>query len=616
MDDSKSAVTETHQTATMIEQLSKVFAEIETHRETSSTCMIPWKEIEEYFLNLESSFKKKLSDLVEKEKALEEKETKTAELLAQREAEVAGKEQALLDRLQELKDSAVSAIVEARSKYTVSSLESTNIEENAEKKVSSPSNGEDPLSAPEEKSLDKSDPHPEAVAVEVKPRPELIQLCEQMDVKGLLKYISENRNTLSAIREEMPLALKSAPEPARLVLDSLEGFYPPDMTTSHEGNTRDLAQMGLRKSCILLMESVVPLLMGTETEHAVSAEMKQQAKAIADEWKPKLAGEVELDAANGSALEAQAFLQLLATFGIASEFDEDELCKLVLAVSNRRQTSELCRSLGLTHKVPGIVETLVGSGRQIDAVHFIQAFQLAETFPPVPLLKTYLKDLRRNSQGKGGTLSAAGVQNDANAQELAALKVVIKCIEEYKLEGEYELSPLQKRVAQLQKAKTDKKRVVDSAKPSPKRLRGSGRFGSSRQPPPMMYERGGYREGPDRYPYMGPPSYEYPPPSQSAYGQQSSYQQSSYQQSSYQQSSYQQPSYQQPSYPQPYYYQEEQAPVGMSGPPNYNRYSGGGFHGSVPQPYYYHDDQVSGGTPSGASSTYGRYTGSGLQPTL
>ncbi|XP_068655716.1 FRIGIDA-like protein 3 [Aristolochia californica] len=589
MDNSKSAVAEVQSTTTMIEQLGVVFAEIETHRETSSACVVPWKEIEGYFLDLENSFKKKLSELVEKEKALEEKETKTSELLAQREAEVVAKEQALLDRLQELKDSAVSAILEARSKYDVSSLESTNVEENSEKKVSSSSNGEDPLSAPDEKTLDNSDPHPEAVAVEVKPRPELIQLCEQMDMKGLLKFISENRNILSAIREEMPLALKCAPEPAHLVLGSLEGFYPPDLTTSHEGNNRDVALMGLRKSCILLMESVAPLLMGMETEHTVSAEMKQQAKAIADEWKPKVASEVELDASNGGALEAQAFLQLLATFDIAAEFDEDELCKLVLAVSHRRQTSELCRSLGLTDKVPGIVETLVGTGRRIDAVHFVQAFRLAETFPPVPLLKTYLKDLRRNSQGKGGTVGTASVQNNANAQELAALKAVIRCIDEYKLEGDYELSPLQKRVAQLQKAKTDKKRIVDTANPSPKRLRASGRFGSSRQPPPMFFERGGYHEGPDRYPDMGPPNYGYPQPSQAVNGQQ-------------------------PSYQQLYFYQEEQAPHGVAGPPNYNRYPGGGFQGGAPQPYYYHDDQVSA-NPSGASSTYGRYTGSGLQPT-
>lgn len=46
----------------------------------------------------------------------------------------------------------------------------------------------------------------------------------------------------------------------------------------------------------------------------------------------------------------------------------------------------------------------------MDAVHFVQAFKLTESFPPVPLLKTYLKDLRRNSQGKSGPGGAAAAQ--------------------------------------------------------------------------------------------------------------------------------------------------------------------------------------------------------------
>lgn len=59
----------------------------------------------------------------------------------------------------------------------------------------------------------------------------------------------------------------------------------------------------------------------------------------------------------------------------------------------------------------GVIETLISNGRQIDAVHFVQAFKLTENFPSVPLLKTYLKDLRRNSQGKiGAAGGAVGVQ--------------------------------------------------------------------------------------------------------------------------------------------------------------------------------------------------------------
>lgn len=50
----------------------------------------------------------------------------------------------------------------------------------------------------------------------------------------------------------------------------------------------------------------------------------------------------------------------------------------------------------------GVVESLINSGKQIDAVHLAHAFQLTKSFPLVTLLQTYLKDLRRNSQGKKG----------------------------------------------------------------------------------------------------------------------------------------------------------------------------------------------------------------------
>jgi hypothetical protein len=42
----------------------------------------------------------------------------------------------------------------------------------------------------------------------------------------------------------------------------------------------------------------------------------------------------------------------------------------------------------------GIIEELVKRHRQIDAVHFVQAFGLSEAFPPAPLLKTYVEELK------------------------------------------------------------------------------------------------------------------------------------------------------------------------------------------------------------------------------
>ncbi|TYI60526.1 hypothetical protein E1A91_D10G110900v1 [Gossypium mustelinum] len=217
--------------------------------------------------------------------------------------------------------------------------------------------------------------------------------------------------------------------------------------------------------------------------------------------------------------------KLLATFRIASEFDEEQLCKLVFVVAHRRQAPELCCSIGLTPKMPGLVELLINSGRQVDAVRFIHTFQLTEKFPPVPLLKMYLKDLRRNSQGKGGnSRGAAGSQDDINARELAALKAVIRCVQDYGLEADYSLDPLQKRLAQLEKAKADnKKRGGDSGKHHPrKKSRPNGGFRGYRGPPgrqaPLVYnQRAAFTGMPERYTHAGPNPYNYQIPNQPAY---------------------------------------------------------------------------------------------------
>ncbi|KAF3790692.1 FRIGIDA-like protein 3 [Nymphaea thermarum] len=521
MADSEPVLSRIESTNSMIEQLRKAFGDLETHRGASLNCKLQWEELQEHFYSIESSLKKRFDELEKKEKEFEAKATETRESLKQREAAVAAKEEDSLDRLQVLKDSAVAEIGEACSKYKKApSPKPADTSANSESKVNSYSNGElnAPLSGTEENLPDSPSGSAPAETAEVKPRPQLKQLCEEMDAIGLLNFISENRKVLAAIREEVPVALKTATNPAQLVLDSLEGFYPPGQTTP-PGDKRDGALLGLRRSCVLLLESLAPLSIGTtpDADHPViTPGIKQQAKAIADEWKPKLA-DVDADAANGNSLEVQAFLQLLATFNISSDFDEDELCKLVLAVSRRKQTPELCHALGLVHKMPGVIESLVNSGRQIDAVNFIYSFKLTESFPPVPLLKTYLKDVRRNSQGKGGNAGPGAAQNDGNAKELAALRAIMKCIEEHKLEAEYPLDPLQKRVAQLDKAKADKKRMGEAAKPQPKRSRANtgghghwmGVAGPNRAAD--VADRGAYNNsGPDnRYMYPSATGYNY-----------------------------------------------------------------------------------------------------------
>ncbi|GAB2279613.1 hypothetical protein Dimus_014256 [Dionaea muscipula] len=533
----------------LIEQLGEAFLQLKALDNTSGA-EIQWNEVKEYFLQLEYTLKKRFEDLEVKEKDIVEKESETRRVLAEKEAAVAAKEQDLLDRVQVLKDAAVAAVLEARSIHVPEPTEPSSDNENSnEYKVSSSLDDEN---APPD-AQEKYSPYLGENTGEINPRPELVQLCEQMDAKGLLKFTMENQKNLSGIRKELSVALTSAREPARLVLDSLEGFFPSDEITqpgengengdvTPQGDEGDAALKGLRRSCLIFLEAMATLLakVDPDVDNLLSPETKQQAKAIADEWKLNLPGE-GIDAANRSLLEVEAFLRLLATFRIASEFVDGELCELVLAVAHLRQAPELCRSLGLTHQIiQVIVQTLINAGRQVDAVHFIQAFELTENYPPVPLLKTYLKDLRRNSQGGSSS------QVDCNALELAALKAVIGCVKEYKLEADYPLEPLQKRKSQLGKAKGGEKRTAEAGRyylPIRKQRaiegfhghrsrggggggrgrgmgggggRGGGAGGGGRQPPAFF----GMQE---RYPYAAaaaPNTYTYPhhpPPNQAGY---------------------------------------------------------------------------------------------------
>lgn len=94
-------------------------------------------------------------------------------------------------------------------------------------------------------------------------------------------------------------------------------------------------------------------------------------------------------------------------------------------------------------------------------------------------------------------------QNEVNERELSSLKAVIKCIEDHKIEEQYPLDPLQKRVVQLEKAKADKKRATEAAKPQPKRPRANGVGCGPRPTNIAPADKAPYARATDRYPqYM------------------------------------------------------------------------------------------------------------------
>ncbi|XP_062193472.1 FRIGIDA-like protein 3 [Phragmites australis] len=457
----ESVATLMESTSSKLQQLQRAFAELESQSAVSMN--LKWKQLEDHFHGLEQSLKNKFDELKQQEKEFKETIVKSEQMLVQREAAVTAKELTSMKRLQEKRDAAL-AMIFGKSKLSlpVPAINPMNTALNN-------------LGVKLPKTASEESAHLQRDNAAVKPPSELAALCEEMNVDELHKFISDNRKNLAIIREEIPVALRRASDPYGLVLDSLQGFYSGEnlvLDGKKDGNL-----LGLRRTCLLLMESLGQLQTDAITScisegQMLTGNIKERAKSIALEWKSKL-DSPDIDDSNGNCLEAHAFLQLLATFGIFGEFEEDDLCKLLPSVSRRRQTPELCRLLGLSQKMPGVIGVLVDSGRPIDAINLAYAFELTDQFEPVQLLKAYLKEVKSMSTVKNGKVHP-GLQNEMNERELSALKAVIKCIEEHKLDEQYPIDPLQKRVAQLEKAKADKRRAVEAAKPQSKRPRANG----------------------------------------------------------------------------------------------------------------------------------------------
>ncbi|KAL6205390.1 hypothetical protein ACLB2K_022650 [Fragaria x ananassa] len=297
----------------------------------------------------------------------------------------------------------------------------------------------------------------------VAPRPELVAFCERMDAIGLRKYMNDTKSNRNTMRLELIGALRRAPDPALMVLNAMEGFY-----VENKG-VKDAEVSGVRRTCVLLLE----VLCGVSPN--VGVEVREKAKKLAVEWKGKVNLEVE------NQFEAMGFLHLVAAFGLVSEFNMDELVDHMVVVARYRQATDLCRTLGLGDKITVLIQKLMSKGKHLLAIKFISEFDMTDKFPPVPILKAYVKESKRLakkvSEERNNSKKAA---NEAIAKETGALKSVIKIIEDLKLESEYPPSSLEKRIDQLEKEKANRKRQAAAPAGKPFQQQQQQQYGNKR----------------------------------------------------------------------------------------------------------------------------------------
>ncbi|CAA6666259.1 unnamed protein product [Spirodela intermedia] len=396
----------------------KAFDELEAQKTIIDNCTRVWKSLSDHYASLERSLAKRTEALESKVRDLDSKAAQSLEALSERES-------AIPDR-----ESAAVALIEQRRDAAISEMESP----------------------PSEPSAGISFDLPGA----------LRGYCRRMDSVGLWQFMVARRKDLGLLRREISDAVAESVDPARLVLDAVEDFV------EHQDEGAGIADRCW--ACAMLLRTIFD---GDGTKDPeIPRSIKEKAEAVAKSWKKKVEERMEGVPTGGA--EAQMFLQLIGAFGVQAAIEEDFVKKLIIDFASRKEIPKLAARLRLGEKLIDIIDELVKTGKEIEAVCIAHEAGLTDDFSPISLLKSYLQNSRRNANTilKNGNHSLSATEESSNL-ELNALRSIIKCVESLKLEQEFALESPRKRVQMLEKAKAERKKVA-AVKPYNKRPRIAG----------------------------------------------------------------------------------------------------------------------------------------------
>ncbi|XP_010024304.2 FRIGIDA-like protein 4a [Eucalyptus grandis] len=415
--------------ACQLQPAAASFEDFQKQTSLMTSCTLLWKELSDHFSSLEQNLMKKSEALKQKLRALDDQTKKTLTVLDERETTIDGSVEIVLEKVEKSKEAALGALERGGGRDVEPGSPGGEVDD-----------GEGLLM-------------------------KLRSFCLRMDSKEFWRFVTGKKKELDLMREKMHLALVDCVDPAKFVLEAISEVFPVDKRGGDRGND-------LGWACVLILESLIPVVVDPvigKSRVLVTPSVKERAKDIAETWKASLEERGGIE--NVKTPDVHTFLQHLVTFGIVKKADVDFYRKLVVGSAWRKQMPKLAVSLGLGDKMPDIIKELISRGQQLDAVHFTYEVGLVDMFPPVPLLKAFLKDARKaaatmlEDPNNGGRAA-----NLASRKEQSALRAVLKCIEEYKLEAQFPPENLKKRLEQLEKVKIDKKRQP-AAVPANKRTR-------------------------------------------------------------------------------------------------------------------------------------------------
>lgn len=164
-----------------------------------------------------------------------------------------------------------------------------------------------------------------------------VQFCVTMDGTSLQIFLNKCLTEHELMRRDISFTLRRSSDPAKVVLDAMQGFYPPH---TKEGDVEFEVNI-IRRSCILLLEQLL------EVSPDIKPCVKEEAMEVAGKWKANMRAD------SGHFLEVLGFLQLLATYGLMHAFDVGLLLHLIATVGGlHRLSPQLRRALGLAEAIP------------------------------------------------------------------------------------------------------------------------------------------------------------------------------------------------------------------------------------------------------------------------
>ncbi|CAN1236358.1 FRIGIDA-like protein 5 [Linum grandiflorum] len=307
-------------------QVRKTEEQMEDQRKEIEECFRRFEEQSVAFNLIQSEFQVRLSELAARENQLKEIESKLVKrieevglrekLLEEKEKEVESKQSEFQVRLSEL-DARENQCKEIESKL-VKRIEEVELRE---KEVESEVKRD--LELKEKQVVDHSSTAN-------------FRICVTMNGKDLQIFLNErSKDGSDLMKDEAKAALKLSSEPAKLVLDAMEGFYPPHLK---KGDV-EFEEGVIRNSCLMLLEEL------TRMSPEIKPTVRKEAMKVACDWMSRMKCDAD------HSIEVLALLQLMAAFGLASSFDDDELVPRVRVIAHYSQAPRLLQDLGLANKI-------------------------------------------------------------------------------------------------------------------------------------------------------------------------------------------------------------------------------------------------------------------------